>query len=197
MRKRRWLELVKDFDCEILYHPGKANRVADALSRESAIAVMSLKPLSVPLQQEISMFEIELISGELSTLSLESTLQEEIKKSQDLDPLLKKIKTDVRNGIKSHFVMADDGIVHFGNRVCVPNTNKLWKQIIRETHETWYSVHPWSTKMYKDLKKSFWWPSMKNDVATFVSKCLTCQKVKVERQFPVGELQRIDIPEWR
>lgn len=59
---------------------------------------------------------------------------------------------------------------------------------MKEAHETPYSVHPEATKMYKDLKEGFWWPRMKNDVATFISKCLTYQKVKAEHHPPTGEL---------
>ncbi|WP_216668095.1 hypothetical protein, partial [Proteus mirabilis] len=70
--------------------------------------------------------------------------------------MLKKIKADVCNGVKSHFMMADDEILHFGNRVCVPNANELRKQVMKEAYETPYPVHPGSTKMYKDLEESFW-----------------------------------------
>ena len=68
---------------------------------------------------------------------------------------------------------------------------------MKEAHETPYSVHPGAIKMYQDLKESFWWPKMKNDDATFVSKCLTCQRVKAEHQRPGGELQKISISEWK
>ena len=63
MRQRRWLELVKDYDCEIMYHPGKANRVADALSRKYIATLMSIQGFSCPLQKEINSLELELIVG--------------------------------------------------------------------------------------------------------------------------------------
>ena len=66
-----------------------------------------------------------------------------------------------------------------------------------EAHETPYSVHPGATKMYKDLKENFWWSNMKNEIADFVSKCLTCQKVKAEHRQPGGDLQKIELPEWK
>ena len=71
MRQRRWLELVKDYDFEILYHPGKANRVADALSRKSPAKVMSIQVMPDMLQQEIRKLELEIISGQLSTLTIQ------------------------------------------------------------------------------------------------------------------------------
>nr|GFC67248.1 retrotransposon protein, putative, Ty3-gypsy subclass [Tanacetum cinerariifolium] len=101
MRQRRWLELLKDYDTNIQYHPGKENVVADALSRKS------------------------------------------------------------------------------------------------EAHSSPFSVHPGSTKMYQDLKQYFWWSGMKRDVATFVSKCLICQQVKIEHQRASGLLQQLDIPVWK
>ncbi|WP_265645604.1 integrase zinc binding domain-containing protein, partial [Escherichia coli] len=66
-----------------------------------------------------------------------------------------------------------------------------------EAHETPYSMHPGSTKMYNDLKKSYWWQGLKRDVAKFVGRCITCQQVKAEHQRPGGVLQPIQIPEWK
>ena len=71
------------------------------------------------------------------------------------------------------------------------------EQLLIEAHETPYSVHPGTTKMYQDLKKGYWWPGMKKDVVRFVEKCLTCQQVKAEHQRPAGTLQPLEIPEWK
>ncbi|GJZ14377.1 putative reverse transcriptase domain-containing protein [Tanacetum coccineum] len=101
MRQRRWLELLSDYDCEIRYHPGKANVVADALSRKE------------------------------------------------------------------------------------------------RSHKSKYSVHPGSDKMYQDMKQLYWWPNMKADIATYVSKCLTCLRVKAEHQKPSGLLVQPAIPQWK
>nr|GEX90660.1 hypothetical protein [Tanacetum cinerariifolium] len=69
--------------------------------------------------------------------------------------------------------------------------------IMHESHKSKYSSHPGLDKMYQDLKKFYWWSNMKADIATFVSKCLTCAKVKVEHQKPSGLLQQPEIPEWK
>ena len=82
MRQRRWLELVKDYDCEILYHPGKANKVADALSRKSTIALMSIQALPPQLQEEISELEIELVVGQVSALTLQPSIFDGMKGAQ-------------------------------------------------------------------------------------------------------------------
>nr|GFC24794.1 reverse transcriptase domain-containing protein [Tanacetum cinerariifolium] len=69
--------------------------------------------------------------------------------------------------------------------------------IIHESHKSKYSVHPGSDKMYQNMKKLYWWPNMKADIATYVSKCLTCAKVKAEHQKPSGLLVQPKIPEWK
>jgi len=69
--------------------------------------------------------------------------------------------------------------------------------VLKEAHETKLTVHPRSTKMYKDLKGYYWWPKMKREIAEFVTKCPVCQQVKVEHQKPVGNLQPLPIPEWK
>ncbi|GJZ19185.1 putative reverse transcriptase domain-containing protein [Tanacetum coccineum] len=106
MRQRRWIELFSDYECEIHYHPVKANVVADALS-------------------------------------------------------------DVRI------------------------------TIMDEAHKSKYSVHPGADKMYYDIRDMYWWPGMKRDIATYVSKCLTCSKVKAEHHRPSSLLQQPEIPEWK
>ena len=195
MRQRRWLELVKDYDCEILYHPGKANKVADALSRKSSGMLMSLKLLAKPLQKEIFDFHLEMITGKLSALTLQSNLLESIKNLQGKDSLL--IKARLFGGKNQEFKTSADGVIYFKERICVPNFKFLKDQILAEAHMTPYSVHPGASKMYKDLRENYWWPNMKNEIAKYVSKCLTCQKVKAEHRHPGGELQKIELPEWK
>ena len=78
MRQQRWLELVKDYDCEILYHPGKVNRVIDALSWQSTATVMFLHTMQEMLQRDIQKLELEIISGQFSTLILQPTILMEL-----------------------------------------------------------------------------------------------------------------------
>ncbi|GKC70850.1 putative reverse transcriptase domain-containing protein [Tanacetum coccineum] len=68
---------------------------------------------------------------------------------------------------------------------------------MHESHKSKYSVHSGFDKMYQDMKKLYWWPNMKADIATYVSKCLTCLKVKVEHQKPSGLLVQPEIPQWK
>ena len=71
------------------------------------------------------------------------------------------------------------------------------RKLMEEGHNTPYSMHPRGDKLYKDLKKVYWWPRMKNEVAEFVAKCLTCQKVKIEHKRPQGTVQSLEIPGWK
>ena len=87
MRQRWWLELVKDYNCEILYHPGKANRVANALSRKSSVSLTSLIGMTQPSEKEIQDFSLELATGQLTSLTLTSTLYEDIQEKQERDPI--------------------------------------------------------------------------------------------------------------
>ncbi|KAL5570871.1 hypothetical protein UlMin_020468 [Ulmus minor] len=103
MRQRRWLELVKDYDCEILYHPGKANCVADALSRKSTATVMSIRLMPEMLQKDIQELDMEIISGQLSTLTLQPTIFDGIKGTQELDPHLLMLKERVLEGKEAGF----------------------------------------------------------------------------------------------
>ncbi|GJS34920.1 putative reverse transcriptase domain-containing protein [Tanacetum coccineum] len=91
----------------------------------------------------------------------------------------------------------EDNILYFMDRIWVPLVGDVRTIIMDEAHKTRYSVHPGVDKMYHDLRDMYWWPGMKRDIATYVSKCLTCSKVKAEHQRPSGLLQQLKIPEWK
>ncbi|GKB00222.1 putative reverse transcriptase domain-containing protein [Tanacetum coccineum] len=91
----------------------------------------------------------------------------------------------------------EDEILYFMDRIWVPLVGGVRTIIIDEAHKTRYFVHPGADKMYYDLRDMYWWSGMKRDIATYVSKCLTCSKVKVEHQRPSGLLQQPEIPEWK
>ena len=81
--------------------------------------------------------------------------------------------------------------------MCVPWGPRLRKRILEEGHKSRLSIHPGMTKMYKDLKDSFWWTGMKTDVVDFVASCLVCQKAKIEHQRSGGTLEPLEIPQWK
>ena len=95
------------------------------------------------------------------------------------------------------FAQGTDGLWRFEGRVCVPASGDLQRRILEEAHKSHFTIHPGVTKMYQDVKKMFWWSGLKGDIAELVSKCLVCQKVKIEHQKPSGILQPLEIPEWK
>ncbi|GKB20559.1 putative reverse transcriptase domain-containing protein [Tanacetum coccineum] len=157
MRQRRWLELLSDYDCEIRYHPGKANVVADALSR---------KERSKPLRTEARKPE-NINNEDVGGMLLENSKDPEKLRMEKLEPRA-------------------DGTLCFNGRSWLPCYGNLRIVIMHESHKSKYSIHPGSDKMYQHMKKLYWWPNMKANIATYVSKCLTCAKVKAEHQRPSG-----------
>ncbi|GKD19995.1 putative reverse transcriptase domain-containing protein, partial [Tanacetum coccineum] len=151
MRQRRWIELFSDYECEIRYHPGKANVVADALIRKE--------------------------KGE--AFDQENVMDERV------------------HGLDQQMERKGDGILYFMDRIWVLLVGGVRTIIMDKAHKSRYSVHLGVDKMYYDLRDMYWWPGMKKDIATYVSECLTCAKVKAEHQRPSGLLQQPEVPEWK
>jgi hypothetical protein len=128
---------------------------------------------------------------------VESTLEQEIHKGQESDEKIKEIKTLMGLGKSPDFMEDEQGTLCFKKRIYVPEIEHLCQLILRETHDSAYSIHPGSSKMYQDLKEKYWWYSLKRDVATHVALCDVCQRVKAEHQRPAGLLQPLRVPEWK
>jgi hypothetical protein len=101
----------------------------------------------------------------------------------------------IRDNKTSDFSENSHGTLWLGRRICVPNHKHVKELILKEAHDSAYSIHPSSTKMYKDLKTRYWWYGMKRDVAEYMTLCDTCQRVKAENQRPAGLLQPLKILE--
>jgi hypothetical protein len=183
------LELIKDYDMSLQYHPRNANVVADALSCKSYVNGLTAGELPEDLCEQFKELRLEIVpEGFLASLEFQPTLMDKIKVAQKLDKEIEEIKSNMAKGKAKGFHEDDQGIVWFEKRVCVPQDPKLRKLILQEAHDSPYSIHPGNTKMYMDLKGRFWWSNMKRDVAKYIALCDVCNRVKAEHQKPAGLL---------
>jgi hypothetical protein len=127
-------------------------------------------------------------------MEVEPTLEVEIREGQLEDAKLKDIRQLIQDNKTSDFSEDSQGTIWLGKWICVPDLKPIEESILREAHDSAYSIHPGSTKLYKDLKTRYWWKSMKQDVAKYVALCDTCQRVKAEHQRPARLLQPLKIP---
>jgi hypothetical protein len=198
LRQRRWLELIKDYDLEIHYHPGKADLVADALSRKEHVHSVIVAQLPDEIVEDFKRLNLGIVAHtEGVTIDVEPTLEQEIRKGQLGDAKIKEIKDLITEGRVPEFTEDEQGTVWFKDRMCVPDIESLRETILKEAHDLDYSIHPGSTKMYQDLKRKYWWYGLKRDVAAHVAMCDVCQRVKAEHQRPAGLLHPLKIPEWK
>ncbi|XP_075074821.1 uncharacterized protein LOC142162371 [Nicotiana tabacum] len=133
----------------------------------------------------------------LACAQAKSSLVERIKAIQYEDERLCKYRDEVLAGKSKDMIGESDGVLQIGDRLCVADVDGLRHAILEEAHNSKYTIHPGSTKIYHDLKQFYWWEGMEKDIANFVSSYLTCQQVKTEHQRPAGLLQQIEIPEWK
>jgi hypothetical protein len=132
-----------------------------------------------------------------TNLMVQSELLARIKVAQLEDPKCAKIKQLLAEGKTKEFCLKEDGLLTHFKQVCVPEIEGLRKKIMSEAHHSLYTVHPGGTKMYRDVKGSYWWNNMKKDIAKFVEQCSTCQQVKAEHQRPAGTLKPLLMPKWK
>lgn len=151
--------MVNDYECEICYHPGKDNVVADALSRKERLKSRILKPL---------------------TMTIQSNLATQIRDSQQESLREENIEIECLQGMEKYLENKDDGTMYFMNRIWVPKFSDTRKLFMNVAHKTNYSIHLIADRMYLNMRNLYWWPIMKVEIATYVSKCLICAKFKLE-----------------
>ncbi|GKE48053.1 putative reverse transcriptase domain-containing protein [Tanacetum coccineum] len=170
MRQRRWLELLAYYDCEIRYHPRKANVVADALSRKERIKPLRVRALVMTLYLKLPS---QILEAQTKAIKEEN------------------IEAENLRGMDKAFEVRPDGTSCINNRSWLPLFGGLRDLIMHESHKSKYSIHPGSDKMYQDLKKFYWCPNIKVIIAEYVGKCLTYSRVKA------GLMVQPKIPTWK
>ncbi|GJW51908.1 putative reverse transcriptase domain-containing protein [Tanacetum coccineum] len=143
MRQRRWIELFSDYDCEIRYHPGKANVVADALSRKERVKPKRVRAMNMTLQSSI---KDRILAAQKEAVDESAGLQK---------------------GLDEMIEQRSDGTLYYLDRIWVPLKGDVRTLIMDEAHKSKYSVHPGADKMYYDLRDRYWWPGMKKDIAMY------------------------------
>ncbi|GJS19521.1 putative reverse transcriptase domain-containing protein [Tanacetum coccineum] len=173
MRQRRWIELFSDYDCKIRYHPGKANVIANALSRKERLKPKRVRAMNMTLQSSIK---------DRILAAQKEASDESVGLQRGMDEMIK---------------LRSDGALYYLDRIWVPLKGYVRTLIMDEAYKSKYYVQPGADKMYYDLRDRYWWTGMKKDIVVYVSKCLTCLKVKAEHQRPSGLLQQPEILEWK
>jgi hypothetical protein len=134
-RQRRWLELIKDYDLEIHYHLGKANVVADALSRKTFCHCLTVRAPDTTICQEMEKLNPEIVQhGILINVKLESVLLQRIIDAQRIDKGMKYIHEKIQASKANCFRKDNQGVIWFKNRIVVPNDVKVCQQILDEAH---------------------------------------------------------------
>ncbi|GJT88120.1 putative reverse transcriptase domain-containing protein [Tanacetum coccineum] len=154
----------------------KENVVTDALSRKERVKPKRVRAMAMTIQSGVKGM---ILAAQGEAFDQENVMDERL------------------HGLDQQMERKGDGSLYFMDRIWVPLVGGVRTVIMDEAHKSRYSVHPGADKMYYDLRDMYWWPGMKRDIATYVSECLTCAKVKAEHQRPSGLLQQPEIPEWK
>ncbi|GJS61927.1 putative reverse transcriptase domain-containing protein [Tanacetum coccineum] len=165
MRQRRWLELLCDYDCDIRYHPGKANVIADALSRKEQEPPLRVRALVMTISLDLPK---QILNAQTEAQKLENI------KSEDVGGMLienAKFPEAIR---EQKLERRADGTLCLNGRSWLPCYGDLWTVIMHESYKSKYSIHPGSEKMYQDMRSYIGGPYRKVTIATYVNKCLTC-----------------------
>ncbi|XP_049405191.1 uncharacterized protein LOC125868615 [Solanum stenotomum] len=156
-----------------------------------ACLTITKQPLAKEIQTLKSKFMQLGISekdGVLTSIEVRATFIKEIKAKQFEDENLNEVKKKTATGKAQETTLDAEDVLSFRGRICVPRVDDLIQNLLMESHGSRYFIHPGVTKIYRDLKRIYWWPDMKKDIAEFVAKCQNCQQAKYEHQRHEGLL---------
>ncbi len=157
------------------YHPGKANVVADALSRKSYCSASQTEGMCSKLIQDVECLNLGIVEhGFVATLEAQPMLVEQVWAAQAKDPEIAELNKNMWVGKAWDFTKDEQGTIWMREIWCAPDNKELKDLILTEAHQTQYSIYPGSTKMYQDLKEKFWWVRMRREIAKFVALCEVC-----------------------
>jgi hypothetical protein len=134
--------------------------------------------------------------GDNGSLEVKPILEDLICEAQRLDAETTRLMERARKEQLPDLRADERGVLWFKNRLCVP-IGEAREVLLNEAHNSAYSIHPGTTKMYLDIKARYWWRGMKKEIAQYVARCDTCQRTKAEHQKPAGLLQPLPVPEWK
>jgi transposase InsO family protein len=149
--------------------------VVDALSRKSQVNMLAAHPMPYELAKEFDRLSLGFLNNTQGVIvELVPTLEQDIRKGQKDDERINEIRQLIIDGKGMDFCEDAEGVVWFKVRLCVPHIKSIRELILKEAHETTYSIHSGREKMYQDLKKRFWWYGMKREIAEYVDVCDSC-----------------------
>jgi hypothetical protein len=135
--------------------------VADALSRKRYCNMTFARRMQLELRREMEYLNLGMVNESKLAMKVEPTLTVEIREGQLEDEKLKEIRQLIQNNKTGNFLDGSQGTLWLGKQICVPNLKHVKELILREAHDSAYSIHPSGTKIYKDLKTRYWWYGMK------------------------------------
>ncbi|PWA81445.1 hypothetical protein CTI12_AA187700 [Artemisia annua] len=166
-KQARWQDFLAEFDYQLEYKPGKANVVADALSRKAEFAAIT---------------------------QAQFFLQDRIKEGLEHDPFAKKIVDLEKEGKTRRFWLKGDMLFTKGDRLYMPKWGNLRLVILKECHDSKWAGHPGIKRTLALVEGTYYWPRMEDDVETFVRTCLICQQDKIEQKKSGGLLEPLPTP---